>query len=96
MLTSQRDLFALPEDTHYLNCAYMSPIPKTVADAGMPGIARKQVPSQIMPEDFFSDSNRARALFAQLVNTPDARRIAILPAVSYGMAVVAHNTLFEA
>ena len=96
MLTSQRDLFALPEDTHYLNCAYMSPIPKTVADAGMTGIARKQVPSQIMPEDFFTDSNRARALFAQLVNTPEAQRIAILPAVSYGMAVVARNTLFEA
>lgn len=60
MLMSQRDLFALPEDTHYLNCAYMSPIPKAVADAGMAGIARKQVPSQIISEDFFTDSNRAR------------------------------------
>ena len=96
MLMSQRDLFALPEDTHYLNCAYMSPIPKAVADAGMAGIARKQVPSQIISEDFFTDSNRARALFAQLVNTPEAQRIAIVPAVSYGMAVVAHNTSFEA
>lgn len=94
-MTPQKHLFSLPDNLHYLNCAYMSPTPKRVAEAGVAGIARKELPSQIRSEDFFTDSNRARELFARLVNLGDPQRIAIIPAVSYGMAVVARNTRFE-
>jgi selenocysteine lyase/cysteine desulfurase len=89
-LTCQKHLFSLPESLHYLNCAYMSPLSKRVEAAGLEGVRRKSVPTRIPPEAFFSESNQARALFAQLVNTA-ASRIAIIPAVSYGVATVIAN-----
>ncbi|MGE0814572.1 MAG: aminotransferase class V-fold PLP-dependent enzyme [Vicinamibacterales bacterium] len=91
MLTCQKSRFSLPEDEHYLNCAYMSPISKAVEAAGLAGVARKAVPSRIQTSDFFTDSNTARALFARLVNAPDPSRIAIVPAASYGLAIAARN-----
>jgi selenocysteine lyase/cysteine desulfurase len=91
MLTCQKSQFSLPPDEHYLNCAYMSPLSKAVEAAGLAGVARKSVPSRIQTSDFFTESDRARALFARLVNAPDPTRIAIIPAVSYGLAIAARN-----
>ncbi len=91
MLTCQKSQFALPEDEHYLNCAYMSPLSVAVEAAGQAGVARKRVPSRLTPADFFAEADRARALFARLVNAPDPARIAIIPAASYGLAVAARN-----
>ncbi len=95
MLPCQRDRFSLPSDGHYLNCAYMSPLSKRVERAGIEGIRRKAVPAGITPEDFFSGCARVRRLFAELVNVPDPQRIAIIPAASYGLAVVARNTVLS-
>ena len=92
IVISEKHLFSLPEDLHYLNCAYMSPTPKRVAEAGASGIALKSVPSQIKSQDFFTNSDRVRELFARLVNVADPQRVAIIPAASYGIAVVARNT----
>ena len=92
LLECQRQLFSLPDDVHYLNCAYMSPLLRSVEEAGIEGIRRKRVPSEIVPADFFADRDRVRALFAQLINAPDASRVALVPAASYGLAVVARNT----
>ena len=85
-------LFSLPPDLHYLNCAYMAPASKRVAAAGRRALERIQVPSRLQTGDFFEPSARVRRLFAQLVNAPDPDRVAIIPAVSYGMATVARNT----
>jgi selenocysteine lyase/cysteine desulfurase len=93
-LPSQRHLFSLPEDLHYLNGAYMSPLMHAVEAAGGAGLARKRVPTRITPQDFFSESSQARELFGKLVNA-DANRVAIIPAVSYGMATVARNMTVE-
>lgn len=90
MLTCQKDLFSLPDDIHYLNGAYMSPLSKAVEAAGHQGIAQKAVPSRIQTDDFFTHSNTARERFATLVNG-DPQRVAIIPAASYGMATVARN-----
>ena len=90
MLTCQKHLFSLPDDLHYLNGAYMSPLSKAVEEAGRQGIARKTVPSRIVPESFFSESQEARECFATLINA-DPGRIAIIPAASYGIATVARN-----
>lgn len=92
MLECQRHLFSLPDDLHYLNCAYMSPLPRSVEEAGIAGMRRKRVPTAIGASDFFADRGRVRALFARLVNAPDPGRIAIVPAASYGLGVVARNT----
>ena len=85
-------LFSLPPDLHYLNCAYMAPASKRVAAAGRRALERIQVPSRLQTGDFFEPGARVRRLFAQLVNAPDPDRVAIIPAVSYGMATVARNT----
>lgn len=92
MLSCQRHLFQLREGTHYLNGAYMSPLPRAVREAGATGLARKSDPTRITAEDFFLDSDTVRKRFAQLIGSPDPERVAIQPAVSYGMAVVARNT----
>ncbi len=54
MLSDQRHLFSLPESMHYLNCAYMGPLPKRTEEAGIEGLRRKSVPSGILTEDFFA------------------------------------------
>jgi selenocysteine lyase/cysteine desulfurase len=91
MLSCQKSRFSLPDDEHYLNCAYMSPLSVAVETAGMTGVARKRVPSRIATSDFFTESDRARTLFARLVNAPDPSRVAIIPAASYGLAIAARN-----
>lgn len=90
MLTCQRDRFSLPDDLHYLNGAYMSPLSKAVEAAGIRGIAQKAVPSRIRPDDFFIQSDLAREHFATIVNA-DPQRVAIIPAASYGISTVARN-----
>ena len=92
MLSCQKTLFSIPPGRHYLNCAYMSPLSKRVETAGVEGIRRKAMPADIVPRDFFSDVDRVRALFAQVIGSLDPGRIAIVPSVSYGMGIVARNT----
>jgi selenocysteine lyase/cysteine desulfurase len=92
-LACQRTAFSLPQGLHYLNCAYMGPLPRVVQEAGVAGIQRKADPSSgIVAADFFTESSEVRRLFAQVVHADDAARVAIIPAVSYGMAIVARNT----
>jgi selenocysteine lyase/cysteine desulfurase len=91
MLSCQRDLFHLPEGLHYLNCAYMSPLLKRVEEAGIAGVRRRRNPTSLTPADFFSETDRARRLFAELVNAPEPSRISMVPGVSYAMATVARN-----
>ncbi len=96
MLPCQRDRFSLPDDLHYLNCAYMSPLSKRVEAAGIEGLRRKRVPSEITPGDFFAGLEAVRERFARLVNADDPDRIAVMPSASYGLAIAARNTPLEA
>jgi selenocysteine lyase/cysteine desulfurase len=89
-LECQRHLFSLPEGEHYLNCAYMGPLPKSVEAAGIAGVRRKVVPRRITPADFFTEPEQLRERFAVLVNS-EARRVALVPAVSYGVAIASCN-----
>jgi selenocysteine lyase/cysteine desulfurase len=90
-LTCRREDFSLPRDVHYLNCAYMGPLPVRTQEAGIAGVRAKAVPTEIQPADFFRDSDTARALFARIINAPDPSRVAIVPSVSYGIATAARN-----
>lgn len=87
----QKHLFSLPNNQHYLNCSYLSPLLNSVEEAGIRGIRSKNRPWQVTPEHFFTDSNHLRTLFANLVNAEEASNVAIMPAVSYGLATVARN-----
>src|SRR5690349_6556592 len=89
-LPPQRHLFDIPDDVAFLNCAYISPLPKASLAAGEEGVRRKARPWTIAPADFFSTSDAVRALFAALINA-SVDDIAFAPAVSYGMAQAAYN-----
>src|ERR671915_2042099 len=89
-LGSQSDLFEIPEDIVYLNCAYMSPQLRPVREAGERAVSRKSRPWEITPDAFFEDAEEIRALFAWLIGG-DADGVAIIPSVSYGISVAAAN-----
>lgn len=90
-MDSKKHLFSLPDNHHYINGAYMSPMLKSVEEAGSLGIRKKQKPWNIKPETFFEESNHLRQLFANLIGAIKSNSIALMPAVSYGMATVARN-----
>ena len=89
-LRSQRDLFEIPEDIVYLNCAYMSPQLRPAREIGERAVSRKSRPWEIKPDDFFEEAEEVRTLFARLVGG-DADGVAIVPSVSYGISVAAAN-----
>ena len=89
-LGSQRELFEIPEDIVYLNCAYMSPQLRRAREVGERAVSRKSRPWELTPDDFFEEAEEVRALFARLVGG-DTGGVAIIPSVSYGISVAAAN-----
>jgi len=87
----QKHLFQLDENHHYLNGAFLSPLLKTVEQAGVNGIKMKNRPWEVTPGHFFKDSEKVRSLFAELVHAENPESVAILPSVSYGMGIVSKN-----
>ena len=90
MIPSQRQLFDIPEDIAYLNCAYLGPLSNAVVAAGREALARKASPWKISSEDFYTHTEIARGLFAKIINASD-EDVAIVPAASYGVSVAARN-----
>ncbi len=84
-------LFSLEDDVTYLNAAYMSPLLKTVEEIGMEALKKKARPYEITGDDFFLPANTLKESFSKLVHNHDPARIAIIPSVSYAMAIVANN-----
>jgi selenocysteine lyase/cysteine desulfurase len=89
-LSSQKHLFQLPEDIHYLNGAYMSPLLKSVEAAGIEGVIRKRNPSKISTGDFFTEAEAVKIKFGKLINSAP-EQIAIIPSASYGLANAVQN-----
>ena len=94
MISCQRDMFDLPENITYLNCAYTSPLLKAAQEAGRAAIQAKANPWTITSGDFFSSADTARELFARLVDCK-SDDVALVPAVSYGIALAARNLPVE-
>ncbi|WP_020596010.1 aminotransferase class V-fold PLP-dependent enzyme [Spirosoma panaciterrae] len=90
-LRSQKEQFNLPTSIHYLNCATRAPFSRSVEQAGHTALSQQANPFGLHPDDFFTGAARTRILFSELIHNPDPERIAIIPSVSYGMAVVARN-----
>jgi selenocysteine lyase/cysteine desulfurase len=90
-LTCHREDFFLRDDVHYLNCAYMSPLPRRVEAAGVRGMQAKRNPADVTPDDFFATSDSVRAAFAELIGASHPRRVSLAPSVSYGTASLARN-----
>ncbi len=86
----QKHLFQIPDGIHYLNCAYMSPLLRSVEEKGIEGIRMKRNPVAIKPGDFFTGLVGVREKFGQMVTCAPAQ-VAFMPSVSYGMNSVIRN-----
>ena len=91
-LACQREHFSLPDDFHYLNCAYMGPLPRVAERAGIEGLRAKRFPQAITPQDFFDPADQLRERFARLIGAPQANRVATVPSVSYAVSTITRNT----
>ncbi|RJG12644.1 aminotransferase class V-fold PLP-dependent enzyme [Pseudomonas cavernicola] len=89
-LPNQRHLFDIPDDVVYLNCASLAPQMLSVRAAGEAAMSRNAQPWKIHAEDWFTQVEELRALFAQVINA-DAESVALIPATSYGLSVAAAN-----
>lgn len=87
----QRHLFTLDVDNGFLNGAYMSPQLKSVQASGAHALLEKNDPTKVTPEHFFTAVEELRKSYARLIDCDDYQRIALVPAVSYGVAIVAKN-----
>ncbi len=90
LIPCQRHLFDIPDEVAYFDCAKMSPLLKAAAEAGVRGLTRKSRPWELNAPDFFNQSEEVRGLAARLFGA-SADDIAIVPSVSYGLAIVARN-----
>ncbi|MGH7536143.1 MAG: aminotransferase class V-fold PLP-dependent enzyme, partial [Gemmatimonadales bacterium] len=89
-LPSQRQLFDIPTDVTYLNCANLSPHLRAVSAAGADALRKRAAPWTLAAPDWFSGAERLRDLFARIVNA-DPDGVALVPSVSYGIAIAAAN-----
>lgn len=94
-MQNQKNLFNLDENTIYLNGAYMSPQLKSVEAVGIANLQKKSKPYIISEQDFFTEKVILKQQFAQLVEAPDYETIAIIPSVSYGIAIAVNNIPFK-
>ncbi len=90
ILTLQRELFDLPDDVAFLNCANMSPQLRAVTEAGIEAVKQKARPWGISGTEWLAVVEPLRTAVARLMGA-DADGIALIPAVSYGIAVAAAN-----
>lgn len=94
-IACQRDRFDVPDDVHYLNCAYISPLLRAAKAAAIEGLTRESHPWEIGAVDFFEPLEHIRGLFSQLIGAT-ADDVAIVPSVSYGIATAAANLPVQA
>lgn len=90
-----RDAFDVPDHVAYLNCANLAPRLRAVTAAGQSAMERMSRPWNIQAADWFADAAKLQQLFGQLIGAP-ASSIAVVPAVSYGIAVAARNVPVKA
>jgi selenocysteine lyase/cysteine desulfurase len=89
-LPCQRELFDIPHGITYLNCAYLGPHLRAATKAGLEAVTANAFPWKRTAENWFTGAERLRTLAARLMNAR-ADSVALVPAVSYGIAIAAAN-----
>src|SRR6266508_186545 len=89
-LPVQRELFDIPDDVAYFNCANLAPQLESARTAAEAAWRRRARPWLIRSDDWFTEAEERRTLFARLAGV-DAEGVALVPATSYGLAVAAAN-----
>ncbi len=95
LIPCQRELFDIPDEVSYLNCAYSSPMLKSVARIGAKHLSKSAQPWRIKTSDFFEPAELARVEFSRLIDA-DPGDIAVISSVSYGLSVAAQNLRLQA
>jgi selenocysteine lyase/cysteine desulfurase len=90
----ERSLFDIPPHIVYLNCATMAPQLRAATAAGLAAVSANASPWLRTAADWFSGPERLRGLVARLMNA-EAECVALIPSVSYGIAVAAANLPIE-
>src|SRR4051812_14211228 len=85
-----RALFEIPDDLAWFNCASIGPLPRTACAAIDEGAARRAQPWRVTMAHWIDAYEERRSLFAGLAGV-EADAIALIPSVSYGVAVAARN-----
>jgi len=88
-------LFDIPTGITYLNCSNMSPQLKSVTAAGLDAVRIKATPWTLTGANWFSSAEELRTLAGKVLGT-GAASVALVPAVSYGMAIAAANVKINA
>ncbi|MEO8862653.1 MAG: hypothetical protein ABI358_14590, partial [Ginsengibacter sp.] len=68
-INAQKDLFILEEGVTYLNCSYMSPMLKSVRDAGLHALEMRASPWNLSSGDWFTNAETLRSLAANIFKT---------------------------
>jgi selenocysteine lyase/cysteine desulfurase len=90
VFNSQKHLFLLDDAVTYLNCANMSPMLKSVKQAGLQALEKRAAPWNIVAADWFTNAEKLRTLAAAIFQTSN-NNIALIPSASYGLALAAKN-----
>ena len=89
-IEAAKDLFEIPEGVTYLNCANMAPQLRAITQAGLDAVRKKTTPWTLSAAEWFSGAEQLRILAARLLGT-ESDAVALVPAVSYGIATAAAN-----
>ncbi len=87
-IPSQRDLFDIPNEIAYFNCAYNSPQLNKSRNRLLAGAAEKGHPWKRTAASFFADAETIRNLAASIFGG-SADGYALIPAASYGLSAAA-------
>jgi selenocysteine lyase/cysteine desulfurase len=88
-------LFEIPAGITYLNCSNMSPQLKAVTAAGLDAVRIKATPWTYTGANWFTSAEELRTLAGRVLRT-GADSVALVPSVSYGMAIAAANVKINA
>src|SRR5258708_23848530 len=88
-----RDLFQIPDGVTYLNCANMAPQLRSITAVGIDAVRTKATPWTLSAPEWFSGAEELRSLAARVMGA-DVDGVALIPAVSYGIATAAANLPF--
>ena len=87
-LISQRQLFNIPDDVAYFNCAYNSPQLNESRIRLHNGVNTKSHPWERTPDSFFHDAETIRQLSSDIIGG-NSDGFAVIPAASYGISTAA-------
>jgi selenocysteine lyase/cysteine desulfurase len=88
MEKNHRQLFDIPENIAYLNCAGNSPQLKKTTEALIKGAIEKSHPWERKPGDFFNEAEKIRILASEIFGS-DADGYCVIPSASYGISAAA-------